>query len=76
MEVPEHASRGDAPILSVHAENEFVPPVHSTQLQARLRQVGVQMTVLTEPGIDHSAPLYRLPGVAEKVQTWVAEKLL
>ncbi|WP_377286492.1 alpha/beta hydrolase [Planomonospora corallina] len=76
MEVPEHASRGDAPVLSVHSANEFVPPSHSVQLRDRLRQVGVKVTVLTEPGVNHSSPLYRMPGVAEKVQEWIAGRLL
>ncbi|WP_440100495.1 alpha/beta hydrolase fold domain-containing protein [Streptosporangium sp. H16] len=76
MEVPWHASRGDAPMLVVHSEDEFVSPEHGKQLKEHLRQVGVPVTIVTEPGIEHSAPLYRLPGVAERVQQWVAEKLL
>jgi acetyl esterase/lipase len=76
MEVPWHASRGDAPVLAVHSEDEFVSAEHSRQLKEHLRQVGVPVTILTEPGIEHSAPLYRLPGVAEQVQQWVAQKLL
>ncbi|WP_196451631.1 alpha/beta hydrolase [Planomonospora sp. ID82291] len=75
MEVPEHASRGDAPVLSVHSADEFVPSSHSEQLRDRLRQVGVEVTVLTEAGINHSAPLYRMPGVAERVQEWIADKV-
>ncbi|WP_196469857.1 alpha/beta hydrolase [Planomonospora sp. ID91781] len=75
MEVPEHASRGDAPVLSVHSADEFVPSSHSDQLRDRLGQVGVEVTVLTEAGINHSAPLYRLPGVAERVQEWIAGKV-
>jgi acetyl esterase/lipase len=75
MEVPEHASRGDAPVLSVHSADEFVPASHSNQLRDRLAQVGVEVTVLTEAGINHSAPLYRLPGVAERVQEWIAGKV-
>jgi acetyl esterase/lipase len=76
MEVPWHASRGDAPMLVVHSEDEFVSAEHGKQLKEHLRQVGVPVTIVTEPGIEHSAPLYRLPGVAERVQQWVAEKLL
>lgn len=76
MEVPWHASRGDAPTLIVHSEDEFVSAEHGKQLKEHLRQVGVPVTIVTEPGIEHSAPLYRLPGVAERVQQWVAEKLL
>ncbi|GAA2897267.1 hypothetical protein GCM10010517_62290 [Streptosporangium fragile] len=75
MEVSQHASRGDAPMLTVHSADEFVPAEHSYQLKERLAQVGIPMTVLTEPGVEHSAPLYRLPGVADTVQQWVAEKL-
>ncbi|WP_449061454.1 alpha/beta hydrolase [Planomonospora algeriensis] len=75
MEVPEHASRGDAPVLSVHSADEFVPSSHSNQLRDRLGQVGVEVTVLTEAGINHSSPLYRLPGVAERVQEWIAGKV-
>jgi acetyl esterase/lipase len=76
MEVSGHVSRGDAPVLTAHSEDEFVSVEQSLQLKARLRQVGVDMTVLTEPGTGHSAPLYRMPGLAEKVQQWVAGKLL
>ncbi|MEU8202657.1 alpha/beta hydrolase [Streptosporangium sp. NPDC049046] len=76
MEVPWHASRGDAPMLVVHSEDEFVSPEHSEQLKEHLRKVGVPVTIVTEPGIAHSSPLYRLPGVADRVQQWVAEKLL
>lgn len=76
MEVPWHASRGDAPMLVVHSDDEFVSAEHGKQLKEHLRQVGVPVTIVSEPGIEHSAPLYRLPGVAERVQQWVAEKLL
>lgn len=75
MEVPLHASRRDAPVLTAHSEDEFVSVEHSLQLKARLRQVGVDMTMLTEPGTGHSAPLYRMPGLAEEVQDWIADRL-
>ena len=61
-------------MLTVHSEDEFVSAEHSLSSRTRLRQVGVDMTMLTEPGIEHSAPLYRMPGVAEQVQQWVAEQ--
>ncbi|MGC5014776.1 alpha/beta hydrolase [Streptosporangium sp. DT93] len=76
MEVPWHASRGDAPMLLIHSEDEFVSPEHGQQLKEHLRPAGVPVNVVTEPGIEHSAPLYRLPGVAERTQQWVAQKLL
>lgn len=75
MEVPWHASRGDAPMLTFHSEDEFVPPSHSELLQEQLRRVGVEMTVRTVPGNAHSTGLYRIPEVAESVQRWIAEKL-
>lgn|GEM_PF-988886 len=75
MEVPWHASRGDAPMLVVHSEDEFVSPEHSVQLKEHLRKAGVPVTIIIEPGIAHSSPLYRVPGVAERVQQWVAGKL-
>ncbi|MBA2895882.1 alpha/beta hydrolase [Nonomuraea soli] len=75
MEVQWHASRGDAPVLTVHSQDEFVPPSHSVRLKSMLGQVGVPMTVLTVPGIAHSSPLYRTPGVAERIQKWIIEKI-
>lgn len=75
MEVPWHASRKDVPVLSVHSENEFVPPAQSLLLKEMLGQVGVPVTIFTVPGIEHSAPLYRTPGMAERVQKWIAERI-
>ncbi|GAA3413194.1 alpha/beta hydrolase [Streptosporangium vulgare] len=49
MEVPWHASRGDAPMLVVHSEDEFVSAEHGKQLKEHLRQVGVPVTIVTEP---------------------------
>ncbi|WP_246267428.1 alpha/beta hydrolase [Nonomuraea typhae] len=75
MEVPWHASAKDAPMLMLHAEKEFVPPVQSQLLKDMLGQVGVDVTVVTQPGDQHSAPLYREPGVAERVQQWISERI-
>ncbi|WP_328818321.1 alpha/beta hydrolase [Nonomuraea cypriaca] len=75
MEAAWHASRKDAPVLTVHSEKEFVPPVQSQLLRQMLGQVGVPVTVITEPGPNHSNALYRLPGVAERVQAWIAERI-
>ncbi|GHE35395.1 hypothetical protein GCM10017673_42740 [Streptosporangium violaceochromogenes] len=76
MEVARYASRGDVPMLTLHSHDEFVPVEHSLLLKERLHRFGVSMTVATEPGSGHSAPLYRLPGVAERIQDWIARKLL
>jgi alpha-beta hydrolase superfamily lysophospholipase len=75
MEVAWHASRNDAPMLTVHSQDEFVPPVQSELLKRMLGQVGVPVTVVTQPGAHHSAPLYREPGVAERVQAWILERI-
>ncbi len=75
MEVAWHASRKDAPMLTIHSEDEFVPPVQSQLLKQMLGQVGVPVTVFTQPGANHSSPLYRQPGVAERVQQWIAARI-
>lgn len=75
MEVAWHASRKDAPMLTIHSQNEFVPPVQSQLLKQMLGQVGVPVTVFTQPGTNHSSPLYREPGVAERVQAWIASRI-
>lgn len=75
MEVAWHASRHDAPMLTVHSDDEFVPPAQSQLLKQMLGQVGVPVTVITAPGTAHSAPLYRLPGIAEQVHQWIADRL-
>ncbi|WP_245966660.1 alpha/beta hydrolase [Sphaerisporangium album] len=75
MEVPWHASAHDAPVLSVHSEEEFVPAYQSELLKEQLAQVGVPMDIRVVPGFYHSSPLYREPGVAQGVQEWIAGKL-
>ncbi|WP_066938601.1 alpha/beta hydrolase [Microtetraspora fusca] len=75
MEVAFHASAGDAPMLTVHSDNEFVPPYQSELLKQTLDEVGVKMTIRTVPGVQHSSLLYREPGVAEGVQSWIASRL-
>ncbi|MEV0623843.1 alpha/beta hydrolase [Nonomuraea sp. NPDC050404] len=75
MEVAWHASRKDAPMLAIHSQNEFVPPVQSQLLKRTLGQVGVGVTVFSMPGTNHSSPLFRQPGVAERVQAWIAARI-
>ncbi|MEV7967040.1 alpha/beta hydrolase [Sphaerisporangium sp. NPDC088356] len=75
MEVPWHASAHDAPVLTVHSKDEFVPAYQSELLKEQLNQVGVAMNIRVVPGINHSAPLYREPGVATGIAEWVAGKL-
>ncbi|MEV5411687.1 alpha/beta hydrolase [Thermopolyspora sp. NPDC052614] len=75
MEVPWHASRGDAPMLTVHSQDEFVPPYHSELLKEQLARAGVAMNIRVVPGFQHSSALYREPGVAEGIQEWLATRL-
>ncbi len=75
MEVPWHASKHDAPVLTLHSEDEFVPPYQSELLKEQLSRVGVPMNIRVVPGDNHSTDMYRLPGVAEGVQKWVSAKL-
>ncbi|MER6949808.1 alpha/beta hydrolase [Nonomuraea sp. NPDC000554] len=75
MEVAWHSSRKDAPMLTVHSQDEFVPPQQSQLLKQTLGQVGVPVTIFTAPGVAHSSLLYREPGVAERVQQWIAERI-
>ncbi|GAA0406394.1 hypothetical protein Acor_77080 [Acrocarpospora corrugata] len=75
MEVPLHATQGDAPMLSVHSADEFVPPYQSEMLKQALNSVGVAMNIRAVPGFVHSSPLYREPGVAESVQSWIIARL-
>jgi acetyl esterase/lipase len=75
MEVAWHASPGDAPMLTVHSRDEFVPPAQSQPLRLMLGQVGVPVTVVTVPGVAHSAPLYRDLAVTQRVHQWIAERI-
>ncbi|WP_245691021.1 alpha/beta hydrolase [Sinosporangium album] len=75
MEVSWHASRGDAPMFSVHSEDEFVPPRQSMALKSALNKAGVNMTVRSVPGTVHSSPLYRTFGVADEVQRWISRRV-
>jgi Esterase/lipase len=75
MEVPWHASRGDAPMLTVHSQDEFVPPYHSQLLKDQLGRFGVPMNIRVLPGGQHSTALYRQPGVAEGIQRWLTSRL-
>lgn len=75
MEVAWHASRRDAPMLTVHAKDEFVPPAQSELLKESLGKLGVPVKTITMPGKSHSTALYREPGVAERVQAWIYDRI-
>ncbi|GII57031.1 hypothetical protein Pth03_54200 [Planotetraspora thailandica] len=75
MEVAEHVSPKDAPMFTVHSKDEFVPPYQSELLKRALESVGVPMRIMVKPGTAHSAPLYREPGVAQAVYSWIAARV-
>ncbi|MEV0591494.1 alpha/beta hydrolase [Nonomuraea cavernae] len=75
MEIAWHASRKDAPMLTIHSQDEFVPATHSQVLKEMLGQVGVPVTIFTTPGVAHSSALYREEGVTERVQRWIADRI-
>lgn len=75
MEVAWHASAKDAPMLTVHSQDEFVPPVQSQLLKQMLGKAGVAVTTWSVPGIAHSSALYRTPGVAERVHEWITSRV-
>ena len=62
-------------MLTVHSRDEFVPPAQSQPLRLMLGQVGVPVTVVTVPGVAHSAPLYRDLAVTQRVHQWIAERI-
>ncbi|MCA2180784.1 alpha/beta hydrolase [Nonomuraea glycinis] len=75
MEVAWHASSKDAPMLTVHSQFEFVPPVQSMLAKKMLGKAGVPVKVVTVPGTAHASGLYRDVRVAERVQAWISERI-
>ena len=75
MEVAWHASAKDAPMLTVHSQFEFVPPVQSMLLKQTLAKAGVPVQVVTVPGTAHASGLHRNASVAERVQKWITERI-
>ncbi|WP_336208158.1 alpha/beta hydrolase [Nonomuraea sp. LPB2021202275-12-8] len=75
MEVAWHASAKDAPMLTVHSEDEFVPPSQSAVLKEMLAKARVPVTVVTVPGAAHASALYREVSVTERVQEWISERI-
>jgi acetyl esterase/lipase len=75
MEVAWHATPHDAPMLVVGSKDEFVPPTQGQLLKQMLGQVQVPVSIFTQPGTQHSSAVYHEPGVAERVQEWIAERI-
>ena len=52
-----HASEGDAPMLLMHTDGDFVPISHSVRLSGALRAAGVPVTVKRLEGDRHASGL-------------------
>ncbi|OUD03256.1 alpha/beta hydrolase family protein [Streptomyces swartbergensis] len=61
----------------IHSEDDFVPPVHSTDLEATAEAKGVpkgriQTQVVT--GSAHGGSLLSEPGVYDRIVAWLKSK--
>ncbi|TDD79060.1 alpha/beta hydrolase [Actinomadura rubrisoli] len=66
-----HASTGDTPMYLIHSQQDFVPATHSTQLCEALTQAHVPCTTETTTGSHHGGALFQVPGLRDKVLTWL-----
>ena len=66
-----HVSRGDAPMLAMHAAGELVPATHSNGLAASLRNAGVAANVKVVPGRGHASELLNDPSVYPAIMNWL-----
>ncbi|GAA2604532.1 alpha/beta hydrolase [Actinomadura fulvescens] len=69
-----HASRGDAPMLLVHSQGDFVPVTQSTGLASALRGVGVPVRVKTVPGDLHGNGLMNDETVYPELLSWIRSR--
>ncbi|MEG8278888.1 alpha/beta hydrolase [Streptomyces sp. AHA2] len=68
----------DAPMYLIHSDDDFVPPTHSTDLEATAESRGVpsgriQTHVVT--GSAHGGSLLSEPGVFDRVVVWLKGKV-
>ncbi|MFB8216348.1 alpha/beta hydrolase [Streptomyces anulatus] len=75
MESKNAASKGDAPMLLVHSDGDFVPPAHSTELEAAAKSAGVPAsdvsTRIVTGSTAHGVSLLSTPGMSETVVSWL-----
>lgn len=75
MESKNAASKGDAPMLLVHSDGDFVPPVHSTELEAAAKAAGVPAsnvaTRIVTGSTAHGQTLLGTPGMFATVVSWL-----
>lgn len=68
---------GDAPMYLVHSEDDFVPPSHSTDLEATAEAKGVpdsRIQTRIVPGSAHGGSLLSEPGVFDRIVDWLKSK--
>ncbi|MFC8620754.1 alpha/beta hydrolase [Streptomyces anulatus] len=75
MESKNAAGKGDAPMLLVHSDGDFVPPVHSTELEAAAKAAGVPAsdvaTRIVTGSTAHGQNLLGAPGMFATVVSWL-----
>ncbi|MFJ7294779.1 alpha/beta hydrolase [Streptomyces collinus] len=67
----------DAPMYLVHSEDDFVPPVHSTDLKATAEDKGVpsgRIQTQVVAGSAHGGSLLSAPGVYDRIVAWLKSK--
>ncbi|MFI8200923.1 alpha/beta hydrolase family protein [Streptomyces sp. NPDC085942] len=75
MESKNAVNKGDAPMLLVHSDGDFVPPAHSTELEAAAKAAGVPASDVTTRIVTgstaHGGSLLSTPGMSETVVSWL-----
>lgn len=75
MESKNAVTKGDAPMLMVHSDGDFVPPVHSTELEAAAKAAGVPASNVTTRIVTgstaHGGSLLGTPGMFDTVVSWL-----
>ncbi|MEU2759146.1 alpha/beta hydrolase [Streptomyces sp. NPDC007094] len=75
MESKNAAGKGDAPMLLVHSDGDFVPAAHSTELEAAAKAAGVPAsdvaTRIVTGSTAHGQALLGTPGMFATVVSWL-----
>ncbi|MFJ7063680.1 alpha/beta hydrolase [Streptomyces microflavus] len=78
MESKNAAGKGDAPMLLVHSDGDFVPSVHSTELEAAAKAAGVPASDVTTRIVTgstaHGQALLGAPGMFATVVSWLTSR--
>ncbi|MFJ6614347.1 alpha/beta hydrolase [Streptomyces sp. NPDC091289] len=75
MESKNSAGKGDAPMLLLHSDGDFVPPVHSTELETAAKAAGLPASDVTTRIVTgstaHGQALLSAPGMFDTVVSWL-----